>query len=252
MAPYATSVCPPELKLSRHPFVDPDFMKATVMTRINMMKPLNPIPVMGLSTRNRSDSMQVLADKTSEPSSVDGSFSNGKPCLDLFLHKDTAEACGDIEDQDVEGQELKQKVVQRCQNDPDYRFLHEFISDLFAESFKPNIEKLKQSNISDLDHDEYYCTEITDAAVGCLSMGTNFGYLNHWNFGQVVELQWKAMVEDIKHQGELNGKKILNNCLALPVCDVDYMYSVGNPEMEVLVGLTLSMSELNEEPWKGK
>ncbi|KAM2699537.1 hypothetical protein EV1_038398 [Malus domestica] len=81
----------------------------------------------------------------------------------------------DIEDQDVEGQDLKQKDVQRCQNDPDYRLLHEFISDLFAESFKPNIEKLKQSNISDLDHDEYYCTEITDAAVSCLSMGTNFG-----------------------------------------------------------------------------
>ncbi|KAM1981725.1 hypothetical protein ACFX15_038178 [Malus domestica] len=81
----------------------------------------------------------------------------------------------DIEDQDVEGQDLKQKDVQRCQNDPDYRFLHEFISDLFAESFKPNIEKLKQSNISDLDHDEYYCTEIPDAAVSCLSMGTNFG-----------------------------------------------------------------------------
>lgn len=97
MAPYATFVRPPELKLSRHPFVDPDFKKATVMslmTRINMMKPLNLIPVMGLITRNQLDSMQVLAAKTSEPSSVDGSFSNGNPFLDLFLHKDTAEACG--------------------------------------------------------------------------------------------------------------------------------------------------------------
>lgn len=38
------------------------------------------------------------------------------------------------------------------------------------------------------------------------------------------------MAEDIKQQGELNGKKILNNCLALSVCDVDYMFSVGNLE----------------------
>ncbi|KAB2633245.1 hypothetical protein D8674_029492 [Pyrus ussuriensis x Pyrus communis] len=202
MAPYATFVRPPELKLSRHPFVDPDFKKATVMslmTRINMMKPLNLIPVMGLITRNQLDSMQVLV-ATSEPSSVDGSFSNGNPFLDLFLHKDTAEACApskppqnpsevqhgvycpvvreflsnfqssdcsssfergtpvdyrgssliimgkqdDIEDQDVEGQDLKQKL-----------------------------QALKQSNINDLDHDEYYWTEITDAAVSCLSMGTN-------------------------------------------------------------------------------
>ncbi|CAB4279695.1 unnamed protein product [Prunus armeniaca] len=42
----------------------------------------------------------------------------------------------------------------------------------------------------------------------------NVRYVNHWNFGQVAELQWKAMMEGIKKQGKINDKKILNNCLA--------------------------------------
>ncbi|CAB4280589.1 unnamed protein product [Prunus armeniaca] len=75
-------------------------------------------------------------------------------------------------------------------------------------------------------------------------------YVNHWNFAQVAELQWKAMVEGIKKQGKLNGKKILNNCLAL--CDVASMLDIDMQNLDVSVGLTLLMSELNEEPWKGK
>ncbi|PQQ19895.1 uncharacterized protein Pyn_18775 [Prunus yedoensis var. nudiflora] len=31
--------------------------------------------------------------------------------------------------------------------------------------------------------------------------------VNHWNFRQVAELQWKAMMEGIKKQGKINGKK---------------------------------------------
>lgn len=74
-------------------------------------------------------------------------------------------------------------------------------------------------------------------------------YVNHWNFAQVAELQWRAMVEGIKKQGKLNAKKIFNNCLAL--CNVWSMYS-NMQDLDVSVGLTLLMSELNEEPWKGK
>ncbi|CAB4298207.1 unnamed protein product [Prunus armeniaca] len=34
-------------------------------------------------------------------------------------------------------------------------------------------------------------------------------YVHHWDFGKVAELQWNAMVEDIKKQG---NNMILNNC----------------------------------------
>ncbi|GER45782.1 hypothetical protein STAS_22761 [Striga asiatica] len=60
--------------------------------------------------------------------------------------------------------------------------------------------------------------------------------------GQVAELQWRRMVDDMAKIGKLN------NCLA--VCDVSGSMS-GIP-MEVSVALGLLVSELSEEPWKGK
>ncbi|PQM40531.1 uncharacterized protein Pyn_22035 [Prunus yedoensis var. nudiflora] len=230
-------------------------------------------------------------------------------------------------------------AVERYERDPEYCFLHEFISDIFAECLKSDIEKLKHQNLkhSDDDDDEKdNWSKITDAATSCLSMGTNFNdptllrqsiarkvfpresypeyqgveetdyadsvldrlrkevllpldkldkayesqdrvvekyleevkarkskiapdallphqiirYVNHWNFGQVAELRWKAMVEVIKKKGKLNGKKILNNCLA--VCNLQSMFKPGMRSMDSSVGFTLLMSELNEEPWKGK
>ncbi|XP_021810753.1 uncharacterized protein LOC110754062 [Prunus avium] len=59
---------------------------------------------------------------------------------------------------------------------------------------------------------------------------------------QVAELQWKRMVDDMLKQGNMN------NCLA--VCDVSG--SMGGTPMEVSVALGLLVSELSEEPWKGK
>ncbi|KAH0973916.1 hypothetical protein GBA52_015815 [Prunus armeniaca] len=67
----------------------------------------------------------------------------------------------------------------------------------------------------------------------------NVRYVNHWNFGQVAELQWKAMMEGIKKQGKINGKKILNNCLA--VCDLYRMFSSRLQSMDAfLLRTTLS------------
>ncbi|KAJ7945600.1 Plant/T31B5-30 protein [Quillaja saponaria] len=66
--------------------------------------------------------------------------------------------------------------------------------------------------------------------------------LNDGDGGEVAELQWKRMVEDLLKSGKLK------NCLA--VCDVSgSMY--GKP-MEVAVALGLLVSELSEDPWKGK
>ncbi|CAA7018376.1 unnamed protein product [Microthlaspi erraticum] len=60
--------------------------------------------------------------------------------------------------------------------------------------------------------------------------------------GQVAELQWQRMVDDLKTKGSLT------NCIA--VSDVSGSM-IGDP-MEVSVALGLLVSELSEEPWKGK
>ncbi|KAM1377850.1 hypothetical protein FF1_039304 [Malus domestica] len=66
--------------------------------------------------------------------------------------------------------------------------------------------------------------------------------LNHGDGGQVAELQWKRMVDDLLKQGKMK------NCLA--VCDVSG--SMNGTPMEVSVALGLLVSELIDEPWKGK
>ena len=59
---------------------------------------------------------------------------------------------------------------------------------------------------------------------------------------QVAELQWKRMVDDLLKKGKLK------NCLA--ICDVSG--SMRGEPMEVSVALGVLVSELSEEPWKGK
>ncbi|KAB2632324.1 hypothetical protein D8674_028571 [Pyrus ussuriensis x Pyrus communis] len=69
-------------------------------------------------------------------------------------------------------------------------------------------------------------------------------YANHWNFAQAAELQWKTMVEHFfSKQGNLN------NCLA--VCETALVYNCRHT-IDTVVAWTLLLSELNEEPWKGK
>ncbi|XP_010494325.1 PREDICTED: uncharacterized protein LOC104771494 [Camelina sativa] len=59
---------------------------------------------------------------------------------------------------------------------------------------------------------------------------------------EVAELQWARMVDDLAKKGKMKS--------SLAVCDVSGSMS-GTP-MEVCVALGLLVSELNEEPWKGK
>uniref|UniRef100_A0A1J3K473 DUF2828 domain-containing protein n=1 Tax=Noccaea caerulescens TaxID=107243 RepID=A0A1J3K473_NOCCA len=59
---------------------------------------------------------------------------------------------------------------------------------------------------------------------------------------EVAELQWARMVDDMAKKGKLKN--------SLAVCDVSGSMS-GTP-MEVCVALGLLVSELNDEPWKGK
>ncbi|KAH6821452.1 Uncharacterized conserved protein UCP015417 [Perilla frutescens var. hirtella] len=59
---------------------------------------------------------------------------------------------------------------------------------------------------------------------------------------KVAELQWKRMVGDMAEKGKLK------NCLG--ICDVSG--SMTGIPMEVAVALGILLSELSEEPWKGK
>lgn len=60
--------------------------------------------------------------------------------------------------------------------------------------------------------------------------------------GQVAELQWQRIVDDLMQKGKLR------NCMA--ICDVSG--SMHGTPMEVSVALGVLVSELSEEPWKGK
>lgn len=59
---------------------------------------------------------------------------------------------------------------------------------------------------------------------------------------EVAELQWARMVEDVAKKGKMKN--------SLAVCDVSG--SMAGVPMEVCIALGLLVSELNEEPWKGK
>ncbi|KAL3526367.1 hypothetical protein ACH5RR_011023 [Cinchona calisaya] len=79
-------------------------------------------------------------------------------------------------------------------------------------------------------------------AAGALLPHEVIAALNDGDGGEVAELQWRRMVEDLSKKGKLK------NCLA--ICDVSGSMS-GIP-MEVSVALGVLVSELSEEPWKGK
>ncbi|XP_043718289.1 uncharacterized protein LOC122666205 isoform X2 [Telopea speciosissima] len=79
-------------------------------------------------------------------------------------------------------------------------------------------------------------------AAGALLPHEIIASLNDVDGGKVAELQWQRMVDDLSKEGKLR------NCIA--VCDVSG--SMDGTPMEVCVALGLLISELSEEPWKGK
>jgi hypothetical protein len=82
----------------------------------------------------------------------------------------------------------------------------------------------------------------TTIAAGALLPHKIIGSLVDGDGGKVAELQWKRMVDDLLKKGKMR------NCLA--VCDVSG--SMNGIPMEVSVALGLLVSELSDEPWKGK
>ncbi|PQQ11195.1 uncharacterized protein Pyn_13966 [Prunus yedoensis var. nudiflora] len=227
---------------------------------------------------------------------------------------------------------MAKKAVARYGSDPDFRFLHERVSDLFAELLKADMENLKsnqsnkislapsgalrstlrvparivqgirrhggnplrlqsersteeggsgaaeegagvarglygreavgfasvqQSGVSGheelqrffLKHDEErfkkYLEDVkagkAKIAAGALLPHEIIKSLEEGDVGEVAELQWKRMVEDMLKLGKMK------NCLA--VCDVSG--SMCGTPMEVAISLGLLVSELSEDPWKG-
>ncbi|GMN49335.1 hypothetical protein TIFTF001_018494 [Ficus carica] len=82
----------------------------------------------------------------------------------------------------------------------------------------------------------------TTIAAGALLPHEIIESLEDEDGGQVAELQWKRMVDDLLKSGKLR------NCLAIS----DVSGSMGGIPMDVSVALGLLVSELSEEPWKGK
>ncbi|KFK25559.1 hypothetical protein AALP_AA8G130500 [Arabis alpina] len=82
----------------------------------------------------------------------------------------------------------------------------------------------------------------TKIAAGAVLPHEIFGELNGGDGGQVAELQWQRMVDDLKKKGSLT------NCIAIS----DVSGSMNGTPMEVAVALGLLVSELSEDPWKGK
>ncbi|CAN7092203.1 unnamed protein product [Brassica rapa subsp. narinosa] len=82
----------------------------------------------------------------------------------------------------------------------------------------------------------------TKIAAGALLPHEIIGDLEGGDGGQVAELQWKRMVDDMRTKGSLT------NCIAIS----DVSGSMEGTPMEVSVALGLLVSELADEPWRGK
>ncbi|KAL5697555.1 hypothetical protein ACHQM5_028684 [Ranunculus cassubicifolius] len=74
--------------------------------------------------------------------------------------------------------------------------------------------------------------------------------------GQVADLQWKRMVEDLLAKGKLKnciGVCDVSGSMAADVSDMHHLSkNVAGTPMEVCVALGLLLSELSEHPWNGK
>ncbi|KAI3958103.1 hypothetical protein MKW98_020745 [Papaver atlanticum] len=81
----------------------------------------------------------------------------------------------------------------------------------------------------------------TKIAAGALLPHEILASLNHGNC-DVAELQWRRMVDDMSKIG------ILTNCLSIS----DVSRSMSGTPMEVSVALGLLISEMSQQPWKGK
>ncbi|ONI08866.1 hypothetical protein PRUPE_5G205000 [Prunus persica] len=184
-------------------------------------------------------------------------------------------------------------TIAMANSNSDYRFLHDRVSDIFADYLREDIQNLEkqQEEIlssaafvcppvgSSLDRATLLCESIARKVFPIESQGLQeahyadkvrdrlskellyledlkaskieleadallpheiIGYVNDGDVGQAAELQWKAMVEEVYLK---QGK--FSNCLV--ACNVS-----SGLFKDVSAGLAVLVSQLGEEPWKGK
>ncbi|VFQ65000.1 unnamed protein product [Cuscuta campestris] len=199
------------------------------------------------------------------------------------------------------------KVIDRFKCDPDFRFLHDQVSDLFSKFLKRDLELLKQGpSPSNLSEAAKWCPSLDSsfdqATLLCETIArkifpkeenpdyqgiedAQYAYrvrdllrkevlvplrkalqspeipkentcvllphqivksLSDEDGGARADSRWSRMVKEI--MGCSEGKKGMKNCLA--ICDVSS--SMEGTPLEAGLALGLLVSELSEEPWKGK
>ncbi|KZV49016.1 hypothetical protein F511_09612 [Dorcoceras hygrometricum] len=101
---------------------------------------------------------------------------------------------------------------------------------------------LKHDKERFLEYLQMQKTGRTKNAAGALLPHEIIAALGDGDGGEVAELQWKRMVEDMAKKGKLNN--------SLAICDVSG--SMAGIPMEACIALGILVSELSQDPWKGK
>ncbi|KAK7857628.1 uncharacterized protein CFP56_016503 [Quercus suber] len=166
---------------------------------------------------------------------------------------------------------MANNALERYNRDMGFRSLHNSVSDLFAKYLKADMEFLNSGQLNKISLAAKWCPSIDCSFDRSLLLCESIArrkYLEDVKCGkstisagallpheiiesaiegteaeaEVADLQWKRMVEDLLKEGKLR------NCFA--VCDVSG--SMWGTPFNVSVALGLLVSELSEEPWKGK
>ncbi|KAF3619320.1 hypothetical protein FXO38_32987 [Capsicum annuum] len=117
-----------------------------------------------------------------------------------------------------------------------YKHVPSVVMTLYRKLFYKNDKERFEQYVSDVKEGK------TTIAAGALLPHETIASLNDPTGTAVAEVQWERMVSDLAKKGKLT------NCMA--ICDVSG--SMDGTRMEVSVALGLLISELSDEPWKGK
>ncbi|XVF66204.1 hypothetical protein PTKIN_Ptkin10aG0016800 [Pterospermum kingtungense] len=170
---------------------------------------------------------------------------------------------------------MAKKVLERYSRDPNFRFPHERVSDMFAEALKADMGLLKSGAIRNIGLAAKWCPSIDSSfdksTLLCESIAKKIFpqvYIgaNRWDsipYNGVASVALKFYKEKfLNHDKErfskyLEDGKLGNLQLRLGSLETAWRFltfsgSMSGIPMEVSVALGVLVSELSEEPWKGK
>ncbi|KAL6177890.1 hypothetical protein ACLB2K_049411 [Fragaria x ananassa] len=143
---------------------------------------------------------------------------------------------------------MAKKVVSRYQQDSNFQLLHEQISEVFAECLRSDMECLKKNQRNKISLAAKWCPSLDSsfnkATLLCESIDKKvFPRELYPEYEGLEEAHYAYRVRD-----RLRKLGKLRTCVAV----FDVSRSMDGTPMEVCVSLGLLVSELSEEPWKGK